>query len=116
MLVELKNIRAQAKIGLHRWEEERTQLVLITFRLRYDPTAAIESDTEEHILNYETIANQIIAEVEASQFRLLESLTDYVLGLIMERPQVQWAEVTCSKPEVLANICDNVSVTAEAER
>ena len=53
--------------------------------------------------------------MESNRFLLLERMTDELLSLVMEHPQVMWADVTVDKPHAL-RFSDSVSITLSARR
>ena len=57
----------------------------------------------------------MITHVEQNRFLLLERMTDEVLSLVMEHPQVMWADVTIDKPHAL-RFSDSVSISLSARR
>ncbi len=116
MLMHIENIRTQAFIGIYDWEHKKTQPLLVSIRLEYNPENAFTSDAIKDTMSYEKLIEKIVAKVEGARFNLLENMTRYVLSLVMDHPMVQWAEVTVAKPEIMAHLCDNVSLTLRGEK
>ncbi len=113
--ITIKNLCAKTIIGIYDWEREAKQEVLINAMIEYNAARAIQSDQIDDALDYKTIAKEIIAAVEESQFFLLEKLADHVLQLIMNHPQVEKATVEVDKPGALRH-AESVSVTLSRQR
>jgi len=63
------------------------------------PAAA--SDRIEDAVDYKGLKKQIIALVEGSAFRLIETLADRIAALALAEPRVRRATVTVDKPGAL---------------
>ena len=111
----ITNLRLDAVIGCNDWERHRTQQVVVNCTMDFDPQEAIATDTLEATLDYRAIKKKIIASVAATSFNLLESLTAFILRLVMDEPRVVRAVVTVDKPKAL-RYADSVSITLSADR
>ena len=66
-------------------------------------------------MNYRTVTKALISHVEENRFALLERLTQELLDIVMQHPQVQYAEVEVDKPHAL-RFAESVSITLSAGR
>ena len=107
--IRITNLRLRAIIGTHDWEREVQQDVLINITLDYDAAKAIASDDLRKTVDYKGLTKQIIKEVEASQFFLLEKLSGKILDIVTAHPAVREAIVRVDKPQAL-RFADSVSV------
>jgi len=107
--IRITNLRLRAIIGTHDWEREVQQDVIVNITLDYDATKAIVSDDLRKTVDYKALTKQIIKEVEASQFFLLEKLSGKILDIVTAHPAVREAVVRVDKPQAL-RFADSVSV------
>lgn len=113
--IRIKNLRLRTFIGIKEEEVNNKQDVLINAVILYPATQAVRDNLIEQALNYRTITKAIIAHVEQHPFALLERLTQEILDLIMQHPQVHYAEVEVDKPHAL-RFAESVSISLAAER
>ena len=113
--ITITNLRLDAIIGCNEWERTRRQEVVINITMDFDAAAAVAADILTATLDYRSMKKRIIASVNESSFKLLESLTAHVLGLVMENSMVTGARVTIDKPKAL-RYADSVSVTLSGTR
>jgi len=113
--VQITNLRLDTMIGCNDWERTLTQEVVINVSMEFDPAEALSADRLDATLDYRAIKKKIVAGVTSSSFKLLESLTAYIVGLVMEERRVRHATVTVDKPKAL-RFADSVSITLSAHR
>jgi len=113
--ISIKNLSLRTIIGINDWERVTKQEILVNIKIDYDATEQVLTDTESPEPNYRSLTKKIIAEVEESQFFLLERLVDHILNLIMEDANVLKASVEVDKPKAL-RFTDSVSVTMHQSR
>jgi len=115
MTIRIKNLRCRTIIGVHDWEREREQLVIVNVELEFDGTRAAESDRIADTVDYKAIKTAILDEVEKSSFLLLEKLASYILGIVMRDERVTAVTVEVDKPHAL-RFADSVSVSVSGRR
>lgn len=113
--IRIKNLRLRTFIGIKEEEINNRQDVLINVRILYPADSAVTENEIDHALNYRTITKALISHVESNRFALLERLTQELLDIIMQHPQVRYAEVEVDKPHAL-RFAESVSITLSAER
>ncbi len=113
--ISIKNLRLRTYIGIKEDEIANKQDVVVNATIWYDAGNSIECNEIERALNYRSITKNIIAHVEHNRFALLERMTAEILGMVMEEPRVQRAEVEVDKPYAL-RFADSVSITLTASR
>lgn len=114
-IIRIKNLLIRTYIGFNPEELRNKQDVLINMSIKTDLTNAIKSDEVDNSYNYKTITKKVFAFVQEGKFKMLENLTQQVLDLIMENPNVEWAKVEVDKPHAL-RFAESVSVELEANR
>lgn len=113
--IEIKDLRLRTIIGIHDWEREHKQDVIVNIEIFYDAQKAIESDRIEDTVDYKAITKKIIKEVEASDFFLLEKLAGMILKITMENSIVEEATVRVDKPFAL-RFADSVAIELREKR
>jgi dihydroneopterin aldolase len=91
-------LKTEAIIGIFDWERQVRQTVLIDLELSADIRKAAMSDSIDDTLNYKRVAKRVLSFVEASQFHLVETLSEHIAMLIIEDFGVSWVRVALSKP------------------
>ncbi len=113
--IRVKDLRLRTYIGIKEEEILNRQDVLINLTILYPAQEAVEVNDIERALNYRTITKAIISHVEENRFALLERLTQELLDLVMQHPQVRYAEVEVDKLHAL-RFAESVSITLAAHR
>ena len=108
-------MRLRTYIGINDDEKKNQQDVVINIQIHYHAEKAVSFNVIDEALNYRTITKKVIKHVESNRFLLLERMTDEVLSLVMEHPQVMWADVVIDKPHAL-RFSDSVSIALSARR
>jgi dihydroneopterin aldolase len=108
-------LAADAIIGIYDWEREVRQRVEIDLEMQVDLSAAIKSDAIEDTLNYKSVAKRVLAFVEQSRFRLVESLAGEIARIVLAEFPVARVRVTVHKPGAVRHSRD-VGVVIERGR
>ena len=99
-------LKTEAIIGIFDWERQVKQTVLLDIELSADIRKAALSDSIDDTLNYKRVAKQVLSFVEASQFHLVETLSEHIAMMIVEDFGVSWVRVSLSKPGAIRNSRD----------
>ena len=113
--IRVKDLRLRTFIGIKEEEIINKQDVLINLTMLYSAADAVRDNDIEHALSYRTITKAVIKHVEENRFALLERLTQEILDLVMQHPEVRYAEVEVDKPHAL-RFAESVSITLAAHR
>ncbi len=105
----IRNLLLRAVIGVNEDERHSVQDVVLNITLETDTRTPGRTDRIEDAVNYRTIAKQIIAHVESSQYYLVEKLAAEVARICLAYPGVRRATVTVEKPGAL-RFADSVGV------
>lgn len=95
--VFLSDLRVKTTIGIFDWERQLRQTVSIDLEMACDVRKAAASDQIEDALDYKKVAKRVIAFVEESEFRLVETLAERIAGLVTGEFGVSWVKVTLNK-------------------
>ncbi len=111
----LRGLAVDCVIGFIEWERRIKQTVVIDLELPVDCRAAAVRDEVDDTLDYKKVAKRVIAFVEASEFRLVETLAERMAQLILAEFAVEWVRVSVNKPGAIRGSRD-VGVSIERTR
>ena len=99
--IVIKDLLLRGIVGVNENERHKRQDILLNLELVTDVRTAGASDRIEDAINYRTVAKQIIAMVEESDFFTVEKLATEVARLIVTEYPVTEVTVTVEKPGAL---------------
>jgi 7,8-dihydroneopterin aldolase/epimerase/oxygenase len=111
----LHGLTTECIIGFIDWERRVKQTVVLDIELPVDCRRAARSDEVADTLDYKKVAKRVLAFIEASEFRLVETLAHRVALLILEEFAVAWVRIALNKPGAIRNSRD-VGVVIERAR
>jgi 7,8-dihydroneopterin aldolase/epimerase/oxygenase len=111
----LRGLAVECIIGFIDWERRVKQTIVIDLELPVDCRNASIRDEVEDTLDYKKVAKRVIAFVEASEFKLVETLAHRLALLVLEEFDVQWIRVSVNKPGAIRGSKD-VGVSIERKR
>jgi D-erythro-7,8-dihydroneopterin triphosphate epimerase len=94
----IKDLHLRGIIGIHDWEREKKQDILINIEMEADCTAAGASDDFRDAVDYRAVSKKVIALVEGSAFFLVEKMAEEIALICLENPRVTLARVQVEKP------------------
>lgn len=100
--VFIRGLSVKTVIGIHDWERDIKQPLLIDLELGTDIRAAANGDDIQHTLNYQSISERVIEFVQESSYGLIETLAEQIASLVLTEFSVSWLKLTVSKPEAIA--------------
>ena len=96
-IIYLNDLKIDTVIGIYDWERRVKQTVSLDLEMATDIRKAAASDSIEDTLNYKAVAKRVIALVEGSEFKLIETLAERIAGLLLEEFDIPWCRVTLDK-------------------
>jgi dihydroneopterin aldolase len=111
----LRGLAVECIIGFIDWERLVKQTVVIDLELPVDCRNASIRDEVEDTLDYKKVAKRVIAFVEASEFKLVETLAHRLALLILEEFDVAWIRLSVNKPGAIRGSRD-VGMSVERTR
>ena len=94
----IQDLLIRGIIGIHDWEREKKQDILINIEMEADCRPAGLSDDFKDAVDYRAITKSVIALVEGSEFFLVERMAEEIAGICMDNPRVDVARVRVEKP------------------
>jgi 7,8-dihydroneopterin aldolase/epimerase/oxygenase len=111
----LRGLAVACIIGFIDWERRVKQTVVIDIEMPVDCRHAALTDEVGETLDYKRVAKRVIAFVEASEFKLVETLAQRIALLVLAEFGVAWVRLTLNKPGAIRGSRD-VGVTIERTR
>lgn len=96
----IRDFRLQVSIGIHDFEKEGPQTVVVNVDLLLEPAAGAHGDRIANVLNYDVVHDGIVTLAKSRHFNLQETLVEAVLDLCLSQPGVVEARVSTEKPDV----------------
>jgi 7,8-dihydroneopterin aldolase/epimerase/oxygenase len=111
----LSGLTAECIIGIWDWERQVKQKVVIDLEMAADIRRAATSDHIDDTLDYKKVSKRLLQFVEASQFQLVETLTDRIAQVIITEFGVPAVKVRLNKQGALRGSRD-VGIVIERRR
>ena len=96
----IRDFRLQVSIGIHDFEKEKPQTVVVNVDLVLAPPRRALNDRIANVLNYDKVHDAILALAGSRHFNLQETLVEAILDLCLAHPEVVEARVSTEKPDV----------------
>lgn len=113
--VFLRGLTAECVIGFIDWERRVKQTVVVDLELPVDCKRAAVSDDVTDTVDYKKVSKRVLAFIEASEFKLVETLAHRLALLILEEFAIEWIRLSINKPGAIRNSRD-VGVAIERTR
>jgi 7,8-dihydroneopterin aldolase/epimerase/oxygenase len=111
----LHGLKAECIIGFIDWERRVRQTVELDIELPVDCRHAAQSDEVADTLDYKKVAKRVLAFVEASEFKLVETLAHRLALTLLEEFAIPWVRIVLNKPGAIRGSRD-VGVVIERNR
>jgi 7,8-dihydroneopterin aldolase/epimerase/oxygenase len=98
--IYLRNFETRISIGVHDFEKQARQRVIINVDLYLQPDGRIERDHISETVDYDFVRGEIAALAESGHFHLQETFCERILAICLARPGVTAARVSSEKPDV----------------
>ena len=97
-LVSVRDLSVPAVIGVHDWEREVIQTLVVTVDLAADVRSAARHDDLADALDYSAVAATIASVVRDGRFRLIETAAERVAERLLADHPVAWLRLEVRKP------------------
>jgi dihydroneopterin aldolase len=111
----LRGLTAECIIGFIDWERRVKQTVVVDLELPVECRRAAASDDVADTVDYKSVAKRVLAYIEASEFKLVETLAHRLALLLLEEFALEWVRISLNKPGAIRNSRD-VGVVIERSR
>lgn len=96
----IRDLRLQVSIGIHDFEKDGPQTVVVNVDLLLGSAKAAHGDKIANVLNYDVVHDGIVALAKSRHFNLQETLVEAILDICLGQPGVIEARVSTEKPDV----------------
>jgi 7,8-dihydroneopterin aldolase/epimerase/oxygenase len=96
--VSVKDLSVRAVIGVHAWERDVEQTLVVSVDMVTDVRKAAASDDLADALDYSAVAETIAAVLRDGKFRLIETAAEHVAGRLLAGFPLSWLRLELSKP------------------
>jgi 7,8-dihydroneopterin aldolase/epimerase/oxygenase len=96
--VSIKDLAVSAVIGVHPWEREIEQTLVVSVDMTADVRKAAASDDLADALDYSAVADTIAAVLREGKFRLIETAAERVAGRLLDDFTLSWLRLELRKP------------------
>ncbi|MDP4788935.1 MAG: dihydroneopterin aldolase [Haliea sp.] len=97
-IVFIRELRADAVIGVYAWERDIRQTLVLDLEMAWDNRPAARGDAIDLALDYAAVSERIIEWIEASECELLETLAEQIAELVLSQFAVPWLRLRVCKP------------------
>jgi len=111
----LHGLEIECIIGFIEWERRIKQTIVVDIELPTDCSRAAETDDVTNTVDYKRVAKRLIAFVEASDFKLVETLAHRAAMIVLEEFSLPWVRISVNKPGAIRGSRD-VGVSIERTR
>lgn len=112
-IIFLKGLKIDTLIGIHDWERQRKQTIILDIDMAFDISAAAVSDAIEDTLNYKAVYDRLIDFVGNSEFFLIEKLAEEIALLLQREFAITGLRLKLNKKGAVG---DNLDVGVIIER
>ena len=109
----LSALTTECIVGIWEWERRVKQRIVLDIEMATDIRRAAASDHIDDTLDYKKVSKRVQSFVEASQYQLVETLTEQIARLIVVEFGVPWVRVRLNKQGAIRGARD---VGIEIER
>ncbi|MDQ6823050.1 MAG: dihydroneopterin aldolase [Candidatus Eremiobacteraeota bacterium] len=109
-VIRISGLRAMGRHGANPGERDSEQPFDIEVVLKVDLRRAQKSDKLEHTIDYDVMCQRMKSIVETTSFDLIERLAGELLEAALSDERVSEAEVSISKPGILAGATPSVTL------
>ena len=97
-LVSVRDLGVAAVIGVHTWEREIEQTLVVNVDMAADVRRAAASDHLADALDYSAVVETIAAVLRDGQFRLIETAAERVADRLLADFPLSWLRLQLRKP------------------
>jgi dihydroneopterin aldolase len=114
--VSVKDVTVAAVIGVHAWEREIEQTLLVSVDMTADVRTAAATDDLTDALDYSAVAAAIATVLREGKFRLIETAAERVAERLLADFPVSWLRLELRKPITSAPSPYTAVITIERTR
>ena len=102
----LHGLAVECIIGFIEWERRVKQTIVLDVEMPVDCARAAATDDVVDTLDYKKVAKRLIAFVETSEFKLVETLAHRAALIVLDEFGVEWVRLSVNKPGAIRHSKD----------
>ena len=110
----IDEMRVEAHVGIFEREKVAPQVLEINLTFGV-PDGAAQDDDINKTIRYDVVIERIRAELAGRHFNLLETLGEYVIGLLLKEFGAPWVKISVAKMGIMKGV-RRVGVQIERSR
>lgn len=99
----IDDMRVEAHVGIFEREKVAPQTLELSLTFGV-PDAAAKNDAIEDTIRYDAVIERIRKELAARHFNLLETLGEYVIGLMLDDFGAPWVKLSIAKIGIMKGV------------
>lgn len=107
--VFIRNLKADAIIGIYDFERIKKQPIIITLEMEWNNKKPASSENIFDALDYEKISNSVKKLIEDSSFQLVETLAETIAQHVIQAYGTNSITLELNKPEAIG-FADSVGI------
>jgi FolB domain-containing protein len=115
-IISIHGLELQTIIGFWPEERKKKQRVIIHIDFEVAEKKILKADDVKQGVDYNELVEELIKKVPGTKFNLVESLTAFVMDIVMHRKKVRYAKVRLEKPDAPVRMIKGISCTMERRR
>ena len=96
--VSIRDLAVSAVIGVHPWEREIEQTLVVSVKMAADVAKAAASDDLADALDYSAVAETIATVLREGKFRLIETAAERAAERLLAEFPLSWLRLELCKP------------------
>lgn len=96
--VLIEGLAVETVIGVHGWEREVSQRLLIDLEMAWDNRVPAASDDVADALDYAAVSERVTGVLSATAPQLLETAAEAISDLLQQEFGVRWLKLVIRKP------------------
>ena len=96
--VFVEGLRVETIIGIHPWEREVRQRLVVQLEVAVDVAAVAATDNIDLTIDYSALADRVRGFIRDGRYRLLETLAEETAAMIQQEFGVSWLRLKVGKP------------------
>ena len=96
-IIFIRELRAEAWIGIYEWEKLSPQTLDFNLEIGLDTHVAGESDNIRDTVDYGKVVERIRSDLKDQHFKLLEALAEHVTQVVLHDFKAQWVKISVAK-------------------
>jgi dihydroneopterin aldolase len=102
-LILIRQLKVDAIIGIHDYEKQQKQPVLLDLDLHVDCQPAAQSDDIKDALDYFAVCERLTHFVTSTRYELIEALAEAITEVVLNEFACEKVDLTLYKPNAIPN-------------